>query len=344
MTRTISVPGATARRVAESYSIRPGWVARAVVGPLSVTVGELPLQYQYLPLIASVLVIGLPHGAVDHLVIARKRGEPLTARWLAIVGGLYLLFGGLYAIVWFVWPVAEFVFFILLTWFHWGQGELYPLRDIVGAEYLHAPSQKVLTVIVRGGAPMLVPLVAFPEQYEFVASSLIGLFDGSTAAALAPVFEPGPRAVVAAVYGTTVLATVLLGFVRRNTLEPWLIDAGELLGLTGFFLIVPPVLAIGIYFCFWHSLRHVIRTVLLHDDSVQALNRSQIGPAASQFARDATPMTAGALLLLGGLYLLVPRSPGGTAELAVLYLVLIAILTLPHVVIVTWLDREQAIL
>jgi hypothetical protein len=39
----------------------------------------------------------------------------------------------------------------------------------------------------------------------------------------------------------------------------------------------------------------------------------------------------------------VPRAPTGTADLVGLYLVLIAVLTLPHVVIVTWLDREQGV-
>jgi len=340
---TIAVPSATARRVASSYSIRPGWLVLALVGVVSLLVGEIPRTYQYAPLVVSVLLLGLPHGAVDHLVIARQRGESLSARWLGIVGGLYLLFGVAYGLVWFVAPVAAFVFFILLTWFHWGQGELYPLLDIVGASYLRAPSQQALSVLVRGGAPMLVPLVAFPSEYEFVAGTLVGLFDAGAAAALDPLFEPRARLAVGALYGTAVLATIALGYVRADQREPWLIDAGEVALLTAFFLTVPPILAVGVYFCFWHSLRHVVRTVLVHDDSATALDRRQVWRATRRFAVDAAPMTAGALVLLGVLYLLVPRAPTGTADLVGLYLVLIAVLTLPHVVIVTWLDREQGV-
>jgi len=331
------------RTVAESYSIRPGWVVLGVVAVFAVLVGDIPLAYQYAPLVLSVLLIGLPHGAVDHLVIPRQRGESLTARWLAVVGGIYLCFGLAYGLVWFWFPVAAFLFFIGLTWFHWGQGELYPLIDIVGATYVRDPIQQALTILVRGGAPMLVPLVAFPDQYEFVAASLIGLFDPATATSLAPLFGTEPRVAVATVYGIAVVVTILRGYVLTSSQAPWRIDAGELLGLTLFFLTVPPILAIGIYFCFWHSLRHVIRTVLVHEQSVTALERRRLSTAAWQFVRDATPMTIGALVLLGGLYLLVPESPAGTAELVALYLVLIAVLTLPHVVIVSWLDREQAI-
>jgi len=332
------------RRLATSYSVRPGWVALVAVGAASLALGTIPRQYQYAPLIVSVVLLGLPHGAVDHLLAPRQRGERLTARWLGVVGVVYLLLGGAYALVWFLFPVAAFVGFILLTWFHWGQGELYPLLEFVGAAHLQAPGQRALTVLVRGGAPMLVPLVAFPGEYEFVATTLVGLFDAGAADTLGPLFEPRARLFVAGVYGLLVVATLVLGYVRANERRPWLVDAGEVCLLTAFFLAVPPILAIGVYFPFWHSLRHVSRTVLLDRESIRALERGRLLSAARRFVRDAAPMTAGALLLLAGLYIAVPASPAGTADLVALYLVLIAVLTLPHVAIVTWLDRAQGVL
>ena len=335
---------ARARRVASSFSIRPGWAVLGGVGLLSLAVGPIPRTYQYAPLVVSVLVLGLPHGAVDHLIGPRQFGERLTVRWLAVVGALYLVLGAAYGLVWFLRPVAAFVGFILLTWFHWGQGELYPLIEFVDASYIRAPGQRALTVLVRGGAPMLVPLVAFPGEYEFVATTLIGLFDAGAADSLAPLFEPRVRLLVGGAYGVLVLATVGLGYVRAGERRPWLIDAGELGLLTAFFLAVPPILAIGVYFTCWHSLRHISRTVFLDGPSVRALERGRVAPVAGRFARDAAPMTAGALALLGGLFLVVPGSLAGTADLVALYLVLIAVLTLPHVVIVTWLDRAQGVL
>jgi Brp/Blh family beta-carotene 15,15'-monooxygenase len=340
----VATPGGTTRRIAAAWSLRPGWVALVAVGVVSIAVGSIPRSYQYAPLVASVVVLGLPHGAVDHLVAPRQRDEPLTPRWLGVVGGVYFLLGAAYAAVWFYWPLAAFGFFILLTLLHWGQGELYPLVTFLDAAYLHRPGQRALTVLVRGGAPMLVPLVAFPAEYEFVAGTLVGLFDPGAEAALGPLFEPRARLLVGAGYATLLLVTLVLGYVRTDALGPWLLDAGELALLTGFFLVVPPILAIGVYFSFWHSLRHVSRTVLLDDRSVAALDRGRIRPVLSRFARDAAPMTAGALALFGGLYLLIPTDPSGTPEFVGLYLVLIAVLTLPHVAIVTWLDRAQGVL
>jgi len=332
-----------ARGLASSYVLGTGWVVLAGVAAVSLAAGPIPRRYQFAPLVVSVLLLGLPHGAVDHLVAPRQLGERLSARWLGVVGGLYLVLGGAYGVVWFRWPVAAFAFFILLTWFHWGQGELYPLFEFADTEYLRAPGQRALTVLVRGGAPMLLPLVAFPGEYEFVAASLIGLFDPGAADALAPLFTTEARLLVAGLYGLGVLAMLGLGYLRAADRRPWLLDAGEVGLLTAFFLLVPPILAVGVYFCVWHSLRHISRTVFLDDRSVRALERGRITPAVWRFARDAAPMTAGALALLGGLSLLVPETPGGTADLVALYLVLIAVLTLPHVAIVTWLDRAQGV-
>jgi len=341
---TSPLPNARARRVATTYSIRPGWVALVAVGLVAVFLGEIPRRVQYAPLVVSVLLLGLPHGAVDHLLAPRQQGESLSVRWLGLVGLVYLVFGAAYAVVWFYWPVAAFAFFILLTWFHWGQGELYPLLEFVNATYLRRPGQRVLTVLVRGGAPMLVPLVAFPGEYEFVAGTLVGLFDDSAAASLGPLFEPRARLVVAGLYGTLLVTTLALGYYRAESSSAWLVDASEVMLLTAFFLAVPPILAVGVYFCFWHSLRHVSRSVFLDDGSVRALENAQLLTVVRRFARDAAPMTAGALALLAGLYALVPAQPAATPKLVGVYLVLIAVLTLPHVLIVTWLDRAQGVL
>ncbi len=329
---------------AKHWSFRPGWAALIIVGIPFLFISDLPLTYQFIPLVASAIVLGMPHGAVDHLVLPRERGEGLTRDWMVFIGIIYLIFGIAYTLVWFVSPVAAFVFFILLTWFHWGQGELYPLIELVGAEYVRGRIQQLLTILTRGGAPMLVPLVAFPDQYEFVATSLIGLFDSGAAAALSPVFEPTSRLIVGMVYGTLVGVTIIAGYLQTTETAPWLVDASELLLLTGFFFVVPPILAIGVYFCFWHSVRHIIRTTLLHDGSVRSFSTGQTKRVVTQFIRDAAPLTAVALSFMLLLYLLVPQTPTGIADLVALYLVLIAVLTLPHVVIVTLLDRRQAIL
>ncbi len=332
-----------ARRRAARISLGSGAFG-VVVGLATVAVfGSPTMAVQYVPLVLSVLVFGVPHGAVDHLVLPRARNEPVTRRALAAVGLLYLVVGGAYAVVWLYSPALAFALFILVTLFHWGQGDVHALVGLAGADHLSSRPSRVLTLVVRGGLPMLVPLVAFPDQYAFVAGTLVGLFDPAAPAALEPVFEPSVRTAVAIGFGTLVALTLGLGYLRATSIGPWLIDAGETLGLLAFFALVPPIFAIGLYFTFWHSVRHILRTMLVDDVARQALERGATGAAWMRFARDAAPLTAGALVVFGVVALAVPRTPATLPDVVGLYLVGIALLTLPHVVVVSALDREQGI-
>ena len=64
----------------------------------------------------------------------------------------------------------------------------------------------------------------------------------------------------------------------------------------------------------------------------------------ARFGTEAAPLTAVALALVAALWLAVPEPPTTLAGGAALYLVLIAVLTLPHVAVVTWMDRAQGVL
>ncbi|OVE84647.1 Brp/Blh family beta-carotene 15,15'-dioxygenase [Natronolimnobius baerhuensis] len=316
--------------------------ALAIGGGVAVTAltGSLPRSLQLLPLAASILILGVPHGAVDHLVLPRARGERVTRGDLAFVGVLYLVVGSLYAAVWFLAPAVAFTIFIGITLAHWGQGDVYTLVELASASHLETRSMRILTALVRGGLPMLVPLIAFPAEYAFVASALIDLFDPAAAAALDPIFATTTRLAVAVGFGTLVVFTLANGFLVADDRGPWVIDAVETLALLAYFAVVPPLLAIGCYFALWHSLRHVVRAMLLDDHARGAVARRDLPVAFGRFARDAAPLTAGAVLVFVALGFSIPATPATLADVMGIYLVGIAVLTLPHVIVVTLLDLE----
>ncbi|MFW6321556.1 MAG: Brp/Blh family beta-carotene 15,15'-dioxygenase [Halohasta sp.] len=318
------------------------WLALAVTAVAVLAFGAPSREAQLLVFAASIVAFGLPHGAVDHLTPPWAYGEPPTRRWLAIVGGLYLVVGLAYTAVWFVAPVAAFALFILITWFHWGQGEVHPLVELVDPTHLRTRAARLLTVAARGSLPMVVPLVAFPEAYRWVAARLVGLF-GVDTAALDPVFSVTGRTVAAAVVATLVVAALVVGYRSREGRRAWAVDAGELLLLTSYFLVVPPILAIGVFFCFWHAVRHITRLLLLEETTAARLDAGKTGSALARFGWLATPMTVGALVIFGGLALAVPVAPVDGASLFAVYLVGIAVVTAPHVVVVTWLDLREGI-
>ncbi|MFB6205164.1 MAG: Brp/Blh family beta-carotene 15,15'-dioxygenase [Haloglomus sp.] len=337
--------GGRIRETLVAGALVPAWVAHALLVVPFLAGLSVPLWLQYAPLAASVLVLGLPHGAVDHLAVPRVRDRPVTTRALAGVGALYGTLGGAYLALWFLAPVPAFLLFIAITWAHWGQGDVYALLALADADHLRTRTQRVATAAVRGGLPMLVPLLSSPAQYRRVARALTGRF-GVSAADLMPLFQVETRIALGGAFAALTLATLGIGLARAEhgvRDAGWRIDAGETVLLWVFFLAVPPILAVGIYFCLWHSTRHIARLVLLDPDAVVGLRGGSLGPALRGFARDAAPLTAVSMLLLGGIYYLVPVRPANLAETVGLYLVLIAVLTLPHVVVVALMDRRQGV-
>ncbi len=225
----------TTRQVLGRSVFIPAWLILIGCILLAPLVESLSPRLRYLPFALSLLIFGLPHGAVDHLTPARTVNTPVTVRSMLSVGGLYLSIG-------------------------------------------------IMTI----------------------AAGAWRVYTGASA-------------------------------------RPYLIDAGEIGLLWAFFIALPPIFAVGVYFCIWHSLRHIARLAIIDHPSRQALDSAHIRPAVWRFVRDAAPLTAAALLFFASLYILVPRQPNNIESLAAFYLVGIAALTAPHVVIVSWMDRMQAV-
>jgi Brp/Blh family beta-carotene 15,15'-monooxygenase len=297
---------------------------------------DVPAEWRYLPLAASVIVLGLPHGAVDWAALPRAVTGRLDPRWILVVLAIYLVVGGAYAAAWFLLPVASAAAFVALTWFHWGQGELHPLVAVLGVDYLDSRPRRALTVLVRGGLPMLVPLLAFPGRYREVVAAFAAPFGGE----LGWPVTPEVRLALGAGFAGLTLATLGVGYLAAEDRRAWAVDAGEVGLLWAFFLTVPPVFAVGVYFSAWHALRHVARVATLDDTAAAALARGRFGPAVRRFAREAALPTLGGLAVCGTLWVAAPDPAATLAGIAAVYLVAIAVMTLPHVVVVTWLDRR----
>ena len=335
------VEGQTARTALAKATALVGWLPLAALVPLSLLVADLPPAVRYLPLVASVVVFGMPHGAVDYVALPRARTGRVDTRGVVTVSVLYLVAGGAYLVLWFVTPVLAAVLFVGLTWFHWGQGDLYVLRHLFQASHVEEFTQQVLTVVVRGGLPMLVPLVAFPETYRAVVETFVDPFGGSTSGWW--VFAPRPRLALVGVFGTTTIIALARGFARARDRRHWRLDAAETTFLWVYFLVVPPVLAVGTYFCLWHSVRHIARVVLLDERAIEDIAEWRWLPPLGRFALEASVPTVLALAFVGGLW----WATGGAVETLAgatgLYLVGIAVLTLPHTIVVTLLDGKQGV-
>ena len=336
--------GPEVRRVFIRAFLLPSLVLLATVGIAFIAGVEASGWWRYVPFALSLILFGLPHGAVDHLIPGRLYRGEASLYSITAVFVLYLTLATLYLAVWFVSPGVAFVFFIILTWFHWGQGDLYFVAALGRDMRAEPNSIKALTIFVRGGMPMLVPLLAFPEAYRTVAFNVVGLFQGD-ATNLGWVFGPTFRLVAGVGFALAILVVIFKGYRLAGPKGRfvWRLEVAEVVILSVYFAVVPPILALGLYFCLWHSPRHVARLMLLNHASAAALRKNRPGIALKAFVRDAAPLTLAALALLVGLYFVIPGPIEGAGGLLAVYLALISTLTLPHVAIVCLMDIRQGI-
>ncbi|PSP94057.1 brp-like protein 2 [Halobacteriales archaeon QS_4_62_28] len=320
----------------------PAWVVLGVVALAHLAGVSLPVPARYGVLLVTLVLFGLPHGAADHHSVVRALDIDLTPRFLLGFCAGYLLLAGAYTVVWFLAPVLAFLFFLALTWFHWGQGDVYSMATLADGAYLRDSLVGALSIVVRGGLPMLVPLLFFPERYSAVARAVVGLF-APGADWFSVLVTSEIRLLLGCGFASLTVLALVLGARRATSRHSWRIDAGETLLLWVYFAVVPPVLAIGVYFAVWHSLRHISRLVELDRRALAALDRGAVRQTVGRFVRDALPATVGAVLLFGGFALAVPESVGSVPDIGGVYLVLLAVLTLPHVVVVSWLDVRQGL-
>lgn len=111
-------PPPNARRVLERLVVRPSWVVMGLLAVAFAAGLQVPPALQYVPFAVSLVFLGLPHGAADHLAPARLVGRKAWPLPILAVGLLYLVLSGLYLALWFASPAVAFVLFIAMTWFH----------------------------------------------------------------------------------------------------------------------------------------------------------------------------------------------------------------------------------
>ena len=266
-------------------------------------------------LLASGLLMGMPHGAGDWLLLKRAARN---RRVLAIETALYLALAlGVGALWW--WSAAGATwFFLALTAWHWGSGDAHWLHRRGAAWAVFAWG--------RGLLVMAAPLCFHPRPSALVLGAFASLATGAQ--------FPVEGALQAApwVLGAALLCCLASGFNRAD----WgvaIIETGLLLGL---FWAAPPLFAITLYFTGVHAWRHILRIERLGGAPLHTPR--QIARAVGRFHLQIAPITVLALLGLAPVLALWPQLRADPLAWGAAFLVLISALTLPHAVVVGALD------
>ena len=289
----------------------PG-IAPAVLGPI---------------LLVGLLVLGLAHGACDQLVLPAtgqiRRGQR------AYLGRFVLGYLGLAAAAglgWWHWPGMAVSLFFLLTIWHWGSADA-PAQ----------PGQLFLWLahsLLRGALLFAVPARWWPAEMQHSVNGLLA-FAGAAPLGAAWFTHVAPGLWPPVGIGHLALWAC---YARRGEFKCIYTDAGEVLLLTVLFLTVPPLLALGVYFVFWHSLQHMLRLNRVFGYEALGGRRrpwATLGREIAFFIRRAYPLLLVSLAVPVALYLLVPARLAALDTLLGVAVLTAAILTLPHALLVS---------
>jgi beta-carotene 15,15'-dioxygenase len=257
------------------------------------------------------LAVGVPHGAVDHLL--EIQGDDRRARLRYASGYLALALAALALIL--LAPAPSFIAVLAMSVWHFGSGDVEAQADLRAATSSTRPRRWV-QVIALGAAPVLLPLTSG------AAVASLSLVNPALVVLLTPAATTITRGLV-----LVAVAVALTDLVRHRDHR----GAIELALLTALGLIVTPLVAFGVYFAFWHAARHTAR-----------LAQSEPGAAVTS-GRLLAVIRAGlpALVVVCVVVPLAAVFLHGNVTLIGLGLAAVWGLTVPHMVAVGAFDRRR---
>ncbi len=264
------------------------------------------------------LAVGIPHGALDHLVTLPEAKPIKMALFIVIYVAIAL------AAIWAIlqWNVWGFIAVVLMSATHFGIGDsafIAELDHLKGNSGRHIPVWAYASA--AGALPVLIPLVnsRSTEALQKVNSNLVEWHYG---------FTSEIQIVVAAI--STIAILTLLSRKRYR-------DVIDLALLAALAAIAPPLVAFAVYFGCWHAMRHTARLTSLLPGSIAAYENAKSGAAFLKAVVPGLPALFGTMIfvvLLAGF-----SRENISDEFLWLTLVTIWALTVPHMIVTAKLDR-----
>lgn len=286
-------------------------VALFAIG-LTVFAPDFAHQSRYVVLALVILLIGMPHGALDHHIDGNlEKWNPYSFNKKFY--GWYLSAIAVYSVLWIFFPLFSFLFFLLITLYHFGQAD--------AERFSYEGWRKWAIHLGRGFT--VVGLIVFGDL-EYASSVIEAVTGFSVQLFLADLF---PISLLTWTIASSYLAVFLLVNLnnkhRTKHFGVYLIDA---IIVPLLFLYADVVWAFAIYFGLWHSYNHVL--VMLKYLSDQTTERS-----FGWFFKESFVFSL--LTYLGLLFVYNMLDAFGNEELLVsLLFVVISVLTLPHMMVV----------
>ena len=267
------------------------------------------------------LAIGIPHGAVDHLVALPATSK---SKLILLIFG-YVTIAVLAVLAILHWNKLGFQLVLAMSAFHFGFGDAAFIAEqdrLAGRHRMKSKTQNMFA-ISAGSIPVLIPLLN--ESTESALREINPLLID-----WALNIEPQLKFLVAFFFVTTLVLLITEKRVRE------VIDLSLLAALA---LIAPPLVAFAVYFGCWHAMRHTARLTLILPKAIRAAEKNN--PLRSFIAAVIPGLPALFGTVVVALLIAIFDTTNIDASYLWYLLVVVWALTVPHMMVTTKIDQKS---
>lgn len=273
----------------------------------------VPETIQWIFFAVTILIAGIPHGALDHIVA--KQNSKLQNRSFSHTQFYltYLSRMALYGICWYFLPSFALLLFIVLSAFHFGETDL-PLP---------ASIHKRSAIVLQTNYGLLIVLVLLLTHAQEVLS-ILTIIEKENTVLLSVIFEPlNSILIILIIFSLLILNFIWQYRLHRLPLERYLKISLRTILILGIITSLPLPLAFAFYFGCWHSL-HSLENIRQHLSGSGSEHIS-----FTHLLQKCIPFSLVAFIGIGALTFLAPYLETESVFLF-FFFVGIAVLTAPH--------------
>ena len=262
------------------------------------------------------LAIGIPHGALDHLVTLPKAQPKKMALFIVVYVAVAIV-----AVIGILkFNTVGFILVLFMSAIHFGIGDAAFINEIDKRTDAANKLNRFFYIPAAGFTPVFIPLVnsASTEALASVNPALINWHKG---------FD---SEILLAITTFTILAIGVMAIGKRYR---------EVVDLTLLLLLAhlaPPLIAFAVYFGCWHAMRHTARLTLSLPRSIENLTQGMLRKSFSNAVIPGLPALIGTFIVAA---LLALSGRDFTDEFFWMALVVVWALTVPHMAVTAKLDR-----
>ena len=264
------------------------------------------------------LAVGIPHGALDHLVTLPRTSAAKMAVFILV----YVAVAIAAVVALLTWSVIGFIGVVVMSAVHFGIGDAAFISEIDRRSSDQKPFQKYLYAAAAGTLPVVIPLVSEKSNsaLEKVNPQLLDWHQGLNNDLL--------------LWTMVLTAIVLLRLVQKRR-------DGEAIDLVLLYLLAvtaPPLVAFAVYFGCWHAMRHTARLTLTLPSSQAAFAEGNLKRAFIKAVLPGTPALIGTFVVAAAIVIF--RGDSLDDQFLWVTLVVVWALTVPHMAVTARLDRK----